>query len=291
MPLRISASALRRIRIVALVFVPLLFTFSLAAPAQYGRNQSPIAINHDQVPIDPNAPRLEGLSNLARPLDLTVKNYIGAPWCPSGGCEGKIDERWASLKANAPASGAPQIKFNGSIYTLAEFHFHSPAEHVVNGRFAEMEIHFVFAREGASGCVPDQLLVIGRRIVPGTPSPQIQAQWDKLFGPGVQLPVNFSSPALKVQGFVISPLIVGIERTYRYQGSLTAPSDLGCPNPPGNPNQQLASGFLPQVVSWVLIADPILMKPSEILRLHKLFPNGDARGPQELLDQDVKRTF
>jgi len=282
---------MRRILIVALVLAPQFFSGSHIAMAQYGKNQSPIAINHNQVPFDPNPPKLEDLGNLRTALSFPVKNYIGAPWCQSGGCTGTIDQRWGSLKADVPPSSAPKIRFNGNSYTLAEFHFHSPAEHVVDGRLAEMEVHFVFSKDGASGCTPDRLLVIGRRIVKGTPTPAIQAQWDKLFGPTIVLPAKFSDPALNVQNFVIYFLLEGIERTYRYQGSLTAPSDLRCSNPPGDPLQQLASGYLPQVVSWVLIADPILMKPSEILRLHKLFPNGDARGPQELIDQDVKRTF
>jgi carbonic anhydrase len=82
----------------------------------------------------------------------------------------------------------------------------------------------------------------------------------------------------------------GLPDSYRYAGSLTAPAELGCSYPPGNPNQQLASGYLPEVVSWVVLKETIQMSEQQIARFQALFPNGDARGPQTLR-QEVRKTF
>ena len=36
------------------------------------------------------------------------------------------------------------------IYNLAQFHFHSPSEHSVDGKYFPMEVHFVFQAQGVS---------------------------------------------------------------------------------------------------------------------------------------------
>ncbi|HWE83720.1 MAG TPA: carbonic anhydrase family protein [Terracidiphilus sp.] len=258
----------------------------------YGENQSPINIVSARVPFDPNAPKLEDLQSLNNPLTFTLKNTSWGPWCGAAECVGSVDPRWGALKAYPPEGSAPKIRFNGQTYTLVEFHFHSPAEHIVDGGLADMEVHFVFKKDAPATCAPDQLLVIGRRIVNGDPAPEVRALWDKIFGKVVELPVNSASHYTKTDGLVLGILLRGIEKTYRYQGSLTAPAFIdGCGNPPGNPNQQLASGDLPEVVSWVLLADPIAMLPQQIGRFQTLFPNGNARAPQALLKQNVKKTF
>jgi len=264
-------------------------------PPGYGERQSPINIIDipgNEVRYDQDATKFTDIGRLGMPLTLTVKNTSWGPWCPT--CKGSsVDERWGSLKAYPPKDGAPKIKFGEDSYTLVEFHFHSPAEHLVNGRLDEMEVHFVFSRDGTPLCShnPNGLLVIGRRIKAGRENSTLE----KIFGlrnpPEIPLPVNSSSPYVTVNNFIISTLLGGLEYSYPYLGSLTAPSELGCTDPPGTPNQQIVSGYLPEVVQWVLLRDPIEMSPTQIARLQKLFPNGDARGPQTLRRQIVTKTF
>lgn len=38
---------------------------------------------------------------------------------------------------------------NGTTYTLAQFHFHTPSEHRINEEYYPMEAHFVFGSEGS----------------------------------------------------------------------------------------------------------------------------------------------
>jgi carbonic anhydrase len=175
---------------------------------------------------------------------------------------------------------------------LLEFHFHSPAEHLIDGNLTDMEVHFVFKKDGQDNCGSGLLVVLGKRIVAGTPTPPVNEQINKIFGPNVNLPVNYSSPATEVSGFVISRLLEGIGREFLYSGSLTAPANLAnCGNPPGNPDQQLESGYLPEVVSWVLFEQPLILSAAQIARFQQLFPNGDSRAPQPLRNQNPKRTF
>jgi carbonic anhydrase len=112
---------------------------------------------------------------------------------------------------------------------------------------------------------------------------------DKIFGPDVTLPTSFSPPFQTVE-ITISNVLSGLKDSYRYAGSLTAPADLGCRNPPGNPVDQLASGFLPENVSRMLLEQTIQMSEQQSARYQALFPNGDARGPQALKGRSVTKT-
>jgi carbonic anhydrase len=174
--------------------------------------------------------------------------------------------------------------FGNLTYTLVEFHFHTPAEHLVNGKLTEMEVHVVFAKDGGQVCSSGGLLVIGQRIKVGQPNPEL----DKIFGPGVTLPTRYGTfPVVQI---IIGNVLSGLKDSYRYAGSLTSPADLGCSNPPGNPVDQLASGFIPENVSWVVLAQTIQMSEQQIARYQALFPNGDARGPQALKGRSVTKT-
>jgi carbonic anhydrase len=272
--------AARRILCIAVALTPALAVQTVCAqrdlPAPYGVHQSPINITN----AEPDSKPLEfgDTSALDKLLTLTLKNTTGKKWCDE--CGGTtVDQRWGSLKATT--ENKSQIWFGGFSYTLLEFHFHAPAEHLVNSRLTEMEAHYVFKKDLGLPCGPDTLLVIAQRITAGKENTML----NKIFG-GIQLPVNYHSPAAIVTGFKISDVIGNLheQSSYRYEGSLTAPTaDLkDCPNPPGNPNQQLESGYLPEVVSWVLLVPTIEMSEDQITRFQKLFPNGDARGPQAL---------
>ena len=52
-----------------------------------------------------------------------------------------------------------KLSYQGTNYTLAQFHIHSPSEHTVNGRLADGELHMV--HESSSGA----LIVLGVLLV------------------------------------------------------------------------------------------------------------------------------
>ena len=289
--MKILRSGARRILYTALALAPVQWALTAQAQVQpampYGLHQSPINIINAE--RDPKPLEFGDTTSLNNELTLTLKNTTGKEWCEQ--CDkATVDQRWGSLKA-VPSSGSKiKIWYGRESYTLLEFHFHAPAEHLVSGRLTEMEAHYVFMKDQGASCGPGSLLVIAQRITVskmGKPN----AMLNKIFGPGVELPVNYNSHVPDVTGFKISDVLGDLHKqsSYRYPGSLTAPTDdLKCPNPPGNPSQQLASGFLPEVVSWVVLLPEIEMSEAQIARFQKLFPNGDARGPQAL-HPDVRR--
>lgn len=293
--------AARRLLCIALVLAPVLAANVARAqndsPASYGNHQSPIDIidtHGSPVLPDPTAPGFGNTSQLQSLLSFEFKNTSESPWCKNvPGCTGLADNRWGSLKAYPiPATdppSPPQIWFGNASYHLLEFHFHTPAEHLVNGKLTEMEVHFVFTKDEGQLCSSGGLLVIGQRITKGQRNPEL----DKIFGPNVTLQTSYptsgppsSGPPYTTVEIRISKVLSGLKDSYRYAGSLTAPFYIAsCDNPPGNPIQQLASGHLPENVSWVLLERTIQMSEQQIARFQALFPNGDARGPQALKRQ------
>jgi len=264
-------------------------------PPPYGNHQSPIDIidtPRHPVPIDPDAPGFGDTSQLQSEVEFTLKNTTGSPWCSPSPCTPQFysttfEQRWGSLKAfppTSPPSSPVQILFGNQWYTLLEFHFHAPAEHLVNGKLTAMEVHVVFAKNGGSVCSSGGLLVIGQRIKMGRKNQEL----DKIFGPDVPLPTSYGAfPTVEI---TIGNVLSGLKDSYRYAGSLTSPANLGCSNPPGSPVDQLASGFIPENVSWVVLAQTIQMSEQQIARYQALFPNGDARGPQALKGRSVTKT-
>jgi carbonic anhydrase len=257
----------------------------------WGRNQSPVDITP---PRESAVPVFTDTAGLEVTTAFTLKNTTGTNWCKRPGpdtCEGTVDQRWASLKAYAPEKPtpigeAPQITFGGARYTLKEFHFHYPAEHLIKGQLDRMEIHFVFHKNGAAGCTAGEYLVVGQLIEQGSANEELE----KIFGPGVPLPGPGQSYG--PVSITVSNILRGFPATtssYRYAGSLTAPAEIeNCipPSGPRNPNQ-LGIGLLPEVVSWVLLTHPLTLSHEQIERFEALFPEGNSRAPQDLY-QDVK---
>jgi carbonic anhydrase len=96
------------------------------------------------------------------PVDLkgTIKADIHAPilsWKPQAF---KIVNNGHTIQANA-APGSFATSENRE-FELKQFHFHTPSEHAVQGKCAQMEAHFVHADDGG------ELLVLGVLLEPGS---------------------------------------------------------------------------------------------------------------------------
>ena len=63
------------------------------------------------------------------------------------------------------AAEGSTLNFGGEPYTLVQFHFHHPSEHLIRGKSFPMEAHFVHTN--ASGA----LAVVGALMVAGKPNP------------------------------------------------------------------------------------------------------------------------
>lgn len=107
--------------------------------------------------------------------------------------------------------GGGTLSEAGVTYDLLQVHFHAPSEHVVNGKHAPLEAHFVHrSKDGA-------LSVIGVFIVEGKANPALAALIK-------YLPTKVT-PATPIEGVTIDPndLLPASMAMYRYMGSLTTP--------------------------------------------------------------------
>ena len=103
------------------------------------------------------------------------------------------------------------IELGGTPYELAQFHFHAPSEHTIDGEHAPLEVHFV--HKSAAG----ELAVVGILVEQG----EHAAIWDAVLAafpdkPGGQRHVE----NLDLDMNDLRPLP---QHYYRYEGSLTTP--------------------------------------------------------------------
>ncbi|MBJ78175.1 MAG: carbonate dehydratase [Acidiferrobacteraceae bacterium] len=127
-----------------------------------------------------------------------------------------------------------------SSFDLVQFHFHTPSEHAIDGKRAQMEAHFVHAN--ADGA----LMVVSVMLQPGGDN--------QLFSRLLE-----SAPRKvgerEISG-TVNPLelIPSTQNYWWYMGSLTTPP-------------------CSQIVSWVVLKEPILISEKDAASFAELFPN------------------
>ncbi len=149
-----------------------------------GKHQSPININSAHAA---NLPAIS-FSYRATPLDVVNNGH--------------------TIQVNyAPGS---YITVSGKRYELLQFHFHSPSEHKIDGKPADMVAHLV--HKAADG----QLAVVSVLINKGVNNPLIEKIWK-------HMPTHkgeYSKAAIKINA---SDLLPTDRAYYQYSGSLTTP--------------------------------------------------------------------
>lgn len=142
-------------------------------------------------------------------------------------------------------------------YSLQQFHFHRPSEHLIGGKSFPMEAHFVHRNGAGALAVVGVLMVTGRsnpvfhKIVttmPREPGPPVAA--DTAIDPARLLPARRSY--------------------YTYAGSLTTPP-------------------CSEIVTWLLLTNPIQVADADIAAFANLYPM-NARPPQKLDRRFVLRS-
>lgn len=142
-------------------------------------------------------------------------------------------------------------------YTLVQFHFHHPSEHLINDKSFAMEAHFVHRNAAGS------LGVIGVLITPGKPNPvfaKVVATMPAAEGPPVK-----ADPGIDPNSLLPSKLAY-----YRYSGSLTTPP-------------------CSETVDWMLLEEPIEVAEADVAAFAKLYPM-NARPAQKLDRRFVLRS-
>lgn len=123
---------------------------------------------------------------------------------PRASVEEVVDNGHAVEVETHPATAV----IRGRPFTLAQFHFHAPAEHTIDGKRHPLEGHFVFkAQDG-------RLAVVGVMYDVGGANPVIQAVLDDLGG---------THKAVAAQQLDLTALLPRQHGLYHYLGSLTTP--------------------------------------------------------------------
>ena len=169
-------------------------------------------------------------------------------------------EEEATVRANV-ARGDGEVRVDGRVFPLAQFHWHVPAEHEVDGVRYPMELHLVHAAaEGAT-------LVVAVLLREGAANAGLAPLFHHL--------PSHPGEHITATRFDVSALLPRGWHAARYTGSLTtAPYTEG--------------------VRWIVIAPPVEVSREQIAEFRALFPHGNSREVQPVNGRIVvtdDRTF
>ena len=131
------------------------------------------------------------------------------------------------------------IELDGARYDVAQFHYHSPSEHEVNGMLFAAELHIV--HKSADG----GLAVVGLLLQEGPEN--------KAFDPFINnLPAEKSDVIDAGVKINAANLLPSVQTTFRYSGSLTTPP-------------------CSEGVNWLVMTTPIELSSDQLSKLKSLF--------------------
>ncbi|MDJ0600405.1 MAG: carbonic anhydrase family protein [Crocosphaera sp.] len=210
-------------------------------PVKAQLEQSPINISSDKTIFNPSISLSLSDFNYGNSVTLNVEN-TGSP------------DQEATIQANLTVPGNT-FTFDGEVYELLQFHFHTPSEHLLNGQVFPLELHLV--HQDTEG----DLLVINRWIEEGN----FNTLLDPIFS---NLPGN-GDPNFEVDNFDLSGILPSSLDSFQYPGSLTTPP-------------------FTEGVQWVLFNEVLEISSSQIAAFQALFPEGDTREIQPLNDRIIQ---
>jgi carbonic anhydrase len=138
---------------------------------------------------------------------------------------------------------AATFTYNKIVYNLKQFHLHTKSEHSINGKQADLEIHFVHTTDDAAA--ENKVLVVGAffNVLDGYSSPSFIKELVEAIPkvgetPAAVVPVNFFEVAQTVmigslahKGSGDAGFIPNFKNYMTYQGSFTTPPCTGPPLP------------------------------------------------------------
>ena len=207
------------------------------APANWGKLKPEFALcgtGQSQSPID--------LSSAYKTKLGTIKfDYKDTPL--------KIVNNGHAVQVNYEPGSFATI--DGGKYQLVQFHFHSPSEHTVDGKFYDMEMHLVHKSDKGD------LAVVGVFLKKGKANQVIQVLWNNIAGE-----VNKENV---VDGISVnaSSLLPKDAKYYHYYGSLTTPP-------------------CSEGVNWSVMTTPIEVSEEQIQKFKTVMGMDDNRPVQPL---------
>ncbi len=148
------------------------------------------------------------------------------------------------------------LKINGQRYGLRQLHFHSPGEHWIAGRPADMELHLVHIN--AAGAV----VVLGILLDIGDENPFIDQVWQKV-------PSDEGDDYVEdIYDLQLPALVEPTAAYYTYNGSLTTPP-------------------CSEGVNWIILIKPQTIAYDQVRFFGNIFPNNN-RPLQKLNGRTVR---
>ena len=241
----------------------LLVLLSAAALTQAQDRQSPVDFNDQSVDQVKKLPKVK--VTMSNRVTLSVLNT----WNPADTSVngGPLPKEYCTVKVSVP-DGAGSVSVDGRTYNLAQFHYHTLAEHTVDNQHAPMEVHFVFVDSQKKAGEPDSLLVVGAWMVDGKADKDLA----KIFS---QLPAP--NTTITVPDFNLARYFPAVKGTFRYPGSLTAPAFFSGYTP--SLAEQIDTDIFPEIVLFVIVDEPMVLSSEQVDAFRALFPlpEGNAR--------------
>jgi len=191
----------------------------------------------------------------------------------------KLNVAYHGLDARHLDNNGHNLQVNGAFgtlslpdgeYNVAQFHFHFPSEHEVDGQLAAGEIHIVHQKVGATGT--DGLAVVGILLQENAEQNDLAENeaFLTLLGFDGHLPKEHDARA--IMGTVDLQQAFGQElggSYYHYEGSLTTPP-------------------CSETVHWFVLSRPAAVTPGMVQQFKSLFPSPTNNRPvQSLNSRDV----
>lgn len=151
--------------------------------------------------------------------------------------------------------GGSYIELDGVRYDVAQFHYHAPSEHAVDGKLFAAELHIV--HKNADG----GLAVVGILLDEGAQNEALQPFIENL--PAKESEVADAGVKINAADF-----LPAVQTTYRYSGSLTTPP-------------------CSEGVNWLLMTTPVEISTAQLSALTSLFDHGNNRPVQPLNDRPL----
>lgn len=146
------------------------------------------------------------------------------------------------------------IELDSVRYDVAQFHYHAPSEHEVNGKLFAAELHIV--HKSADG----KLAVVGLLLQEGSSNSALDPFINNL--PAEKSDAKDAGVKINAMDFLPS-----IQTTYRYSGSLTTPP-------------------CTEGVSWLVMTTPVELSSDQLSKLESLF-EANNRPVQPLNDRSL----
>ncbi|MBI0028910.1 carbonic anhydrase family protein [Gilliamella sp. B14448G11] len=147
-------------------------------------------------------------------------------------------------------TGNNQLILDEQIFTLQQFHFHTPSENTIKGKHYPMEAHFVYKNKDG------ELTVVALMFNNGEANPEIAKAWQ-------QMPAEVNNKIILDKTVDINTLFPKKLDYYRFSGSLTTPP-------------------CTEGVRWIVLEQAVTASDEQIQKFHSTMHHDNNRPVQPL---------